>query len=132
MSSTQSDRYNSGHVSAPPGVHITGCAVWCSVPCSPLSENCASTGKSAEKSAKKGGRKSEAPEAPPAKLLKAEWPVVDWRCFDQRNQGFYTWLEPPMQDDDIKCVKCGLELVRVHRCALSCLLCAAAHNMQGC
>lgn len=70
----------------------------------------------AGKSSKKGARNE-----PPPKLNTAEWPVVDWRCFDQRNQGYYTWLEPPMQDDDLKCARCDLDLVRVHRCGVSML-----------
>ena len=45
--------------------------------------------------------------------------VTDWRVFDQRFYGFYTWLEPPMGKDDLKCTLCERPCVRVHRCAAS-------------
>ena len=44
-------------------------------------------------------------------------PVTDWRVFDQRFYGFYTWLEAPMQQETIKCPQCGRPCERVvHRC----------------
>ena len=62
----------------------------------------------------KGARKEVA-------VSKSNWPVTDWRCFDQRNQGYYTWLEPPNQDTDILCAGCDCPLIRVHRHAPRCL-----------
>ena len=58
--------------------------------------------------------------------------VTDWRVFDQRFYGFYTWLEPPMGKDDLKCTLCERPCVRVHRCAASANLRATFDIMRVC
>jgi hypothetical protein len=45
--------------------------------------------------------------------------VTDWRCFDQRFFGFFTYLEPPMQKDHVVCAMCKRPCERIHRCALT-------------
>ena len=47
-------------------------------------------------------REDEDEEALPAGHI----PVTDWRVLDQRFYGFYVWLEPPLQKDEVKCEQC--------------------------
>ena len=54
-------------------------------------------------------------EKPP--LPAGHLPVTDWRCLDQRFYGFFTYLEPPMQKDPVKCTMCQQPCQRVHRYA---------------
>lgn len=71
-----------------------------------------------ERADKLSGRASVEPaEAAPAELPAGHMPVTDWRVWDQRFFGFYTWLEPPMQSEPQKCVMCGAVCLKVHRCA---------------
>lgn len=42
-------------------------------------------------------------------------PVTDWRVFDQRFLSYYTWLEPPLQPEPLKCSNCGIQCLKVHR-----------------
>jgi hypothetical protein len=55
----------------------------------------------------------EAEELP--KLKPGHLPVTDWRVFDQRFLGYYTWLEPPLQPKAQKCENCGVQCLKVHR-----------------
>lgn len=73
----------------------------------------------------KGGKKQRntladaLPEEEPVEPLPAgHLPVTDWRVFDQRFYGFYTWLEPPMIKAELKCALCERPCIRVHRCGL--------------
>jgi hypothetical protein len=54
----------------------------------------------------------------PAELPKGHLPVTDWRVWDQRYFGYYTWLEPPMQPEPQKCAMCGSLCIKVHRRAM--------------
>jgi hypothetical protein len=54
----------------------------------------------------------------PAELPKGHLPVTDWRVWDQRYFGYYTWLEPPMQPEPQKCAMCGSMCIKVHRRAI--------------
>lgn len=49
------------------------------------------------------------------KLKPGHLPVTDWRVFDQRFLGYYTWLEPPLQPKALKCENCGIQCLKVHR-----------------
>jgi hypothetical protein len=49
-------------------------------------------------------------------LPQGHLPVADWRCFDQRFFGFFTYLEPPMQKDTLVCAMCKRPCERIHRC----------------
>ena len=73
---------------------------------------------------KKAGKKKERVTLRDAVVAEEEAPlpaghlrVTDWRCLDQRFYGFFTYLEPPMQKDAVKCEMCQQPCQRVHRCA---------------
>jgi hypothetical protein len=61
-------------------------------------------------------------------LPEGHLPVTDWRVFDQRFYGFYTWLEAPLQRDPLKCPQCERPCEKVHRCAF--ISCSSAHGTQ--
>lgn len=63
------------------------------------------------------GENDKEADAEETKLKPGHLPVTDWRVFDQRFLGYYTWLEPPLQPTALKCANCGIQCIKVHRCA---------------
>lgn len=70
----------------------------------------------------KDGNNDKEPDTEDTKLKPGHLPVTDWRVFDQRFLGYYTWLEPPLQPKAQKCENCGIQCLKVHRCVFSTVL----------
>jgi hypothetical protein len=72
--------------------------------------------QAASKACAKGGKKGRrAAKEEESDVPEGHLPVTDWRVFDQRFLGYYTWLEPPLQPKPHKCENCGIVCLKVHR-----------------